>query len=311
MVECDGVGNLTPHRMDTVVQDRVENHWEIDVGETSLQKASHSGDHPRVHRGFCNELDKGKKKRTDFVPIRGEIISRLSHMTSLNVSPLSAVQNSVQIYDECRQTNTLAKSPNGKNWVGKGVYRHSYSKPLDRGKHPSKVDQLWCSIDPIFMRKEMQMHPRYSCGEQRNESGIKTVGSTTWTPSQIGFQRSMSRHHSLGRAIHLLISPQRFVSVNVRGAKPERYRNVTCGWGAKQVRNCDEGLGHVQCLNAQTRQREFATNGVYGRSDRISPVRRRARRQSTLINKLKMNACARGISPDLRTEKGENNVKCN
>ena len=145
------------------------------------------------------------------------------------------------------------------------------------------------------------MHPKYSYDEHRKEHEL----------SQLGLQQSNSSRHGVGRRFNVFHSTTNFVSKNVGRATPALNTIVTCGWGVKQVHSTDTERDHIAFANTKGEPRRYLTHAMHGRRERGCSYRQHARHKVRLMNKIQKNACARGLSPTLRTEKGERNVKCN
>ena len=301
LVTCARVGFLTPKWLGTVPQASDGHLREMAPVNTWLSKAGSSFAEHSLNGRLCTDLDNREKQKTNIAHIWRESRTRRLALTSLHPSPWSTGINVTKSDNGCRLMTTVTEAPHAIGSVEKASGRHQYVSPWSQGTEPSKLLRFSRPAKPVLMRNGIQMHPKYSYGEHRKEH----------EPSQLGLQQSNSSRHGVGRRFNVFHSTTDFVSKNVGRATPTLNTTVTCGWGVKQVHSTDTERDHIAFVNTKGEPRRYLTHAMHGRCERVSPSRQRARHTVRLMNKIQKNACARGLSPTLRTEKGERNVKCN
>ena len=301
LVTCARVGFLTPKWLGTVPQASDGHLREMAAVNTWLRKAGSSFVEQSLTRRVCSDLDNRESQETNIAHIWGESRTRRLALTGLQPSPWSIGITAAEKDNGCRLMTTVTEAPHAIGSVEKASIQHRHVSRLSEGAEPSKLLRLSRPIEPALMRNEMQMHPKYSYGEHRKEH----------EPSQLGLQQSNSSRHGVGRRFNVFHSTTDFVSKNVGRATPTLNTTVTCGWGVKQVHSTDTERDHIAFVNTKGEPRRYLTHAMHGRCERVSPSRQRARHTVRLMNKFQRKACALGIRPQPRTEKGERNVRCN
>ena len=301
LVMCARVGFLTPKWLGTVTQASDEHQREMAAVNTWLRKAGSSFVEQSVNERLCTDLDNRVSQETNIAHIWGESRTRRVALTGLQPSPWSTGITAAEKENGCRLVTTVTKAPHAIGSVEKASSRHRHVSRLSEETEPSTLLRLSRPIEPALMRNEMQLHPKHSYGEHRKEH----------EPSQLGLQQSNSSRHGVGRRLNVFHSTKDFVSKNVGRATPTLNTTVTCGWGAKQVHSINTERDCVVFVNTKGEPRRYLTHAMHGRCERVSPSRQRARHTVRLMNKFQRKACALGIRPQPRTEKGERNVRCN